>query len=589
MRLTSKIEHITNFQLVRQIDIYIYISMHNLHTPSVNPAMNRMILVVRCIPHPLRHHGSSIVLGTTTTFRHGRRQWTSLLTLRSRTTTIASSSSSLRITSPPPSLRNVAPTATATATVAVAVAVAATVATAVVVAIVTTSLSIRQWREEQIRVQLPLYQPPTHINPRQSGTEALTTTIQRAGLMKSRPPSRNNIPNDTEHNEEEDVSRQVEELQSIRQWHLQHGYHGAIVVRDITQTSTTTTAPSYSNHNNNNNLLDPTTHNHESRSGNISVTVQPVRYQWQQYIQRQNLARRECYYIYYEICPVTGRTTQQIYIRGTTVWIDIVTCLLTYMMYDTELQCHVHYGFRQHAHRILQDILPLLSPTARIELCGHSLGGAVASILAMILQVRGYQVTKLTTIGEPAYLWFPSDYHDYFDHHFFGTKWQSKPGSNMNNTTNTTASKMSHSGSIRDHVRSLLPPDQLRIENDCDIVPYLPPFGSHVGNKIWITRTGGSSSKNDSRPFDSASTTKVCWVDASLTTTPTYEQHDPPPTQSSHNKTHSTNWWWWTESIWINLCVPELCMRYRVSHRLSNYIRHLRWEDDDDDGTTKSE
>jgi len=102
--------------------------------------------------------------------------------------------------------------------------------------------------------------------------------------------------------------------------------------------------------------------------------------------------RRECYYLYYEIHS-NGQTKQQIFCRGTTLLSDVLTCLQTLFVYDEELECNVHYGFNQQANRIVGDVIPLLVPprsdnlsgVATIEVCGHSLGGAVACLVALSL------------------------------------------------------------------------------------------------------------------------------------------------------------------------------------------------------------
>ena len=305
--------------------------------------------------------------------------------------------------------------------------------------------------------------------------------------------------------------------------------------------------------------------------------------QWQIYVQQQTIARRECYYIYYEINPVTGQTTQQIFLRGTTLWIDIVTCVLTYMVYDTELQCHVHYGFVQHTNRILNDIIPLLSKDANIELCGHSLGGAVASLLAMKLQVRGCRVTQLTTIGEPAYLWFPStNDHSNPIHSLWSFYRRTTTGENDTIPISHHPPPPPPKPTPREHVQSLLPKDHIRIEHDCDVVPYLPPFGSHIGNKIWITRCNNHTSHstvypnttNASDTISSLPLTNVYWVDttstATTTTTTTTNDDDDDNPINNHYK------YWWTESIWIHFCIPEIISYHSASHRVSNYIRQIR-------------
>ena len=304
-----------------------------------------------------------------------------------------------------------------------------------------TSLATRQWRQQHIDTLIPVTE---------AEAAELATTIERAALMGAKQTH--------------------EELDRIRQWHWQRGFLGGIVLRDVTKMAK----------------------EEEETSSDVWRFI--LGEERMQQIQR---ARRECYYVYYEITS-TGQHVQQIFVRGTSLWIDVITCLQTIMIYDEELQCRVHQGFQHHAHRILKDILPLLSKDADVELCGHSLGGAVASLLAMKLALRGYKVTKLTTVGEPAYLSAWSSLH---------------------------------------YVPRLLPPNQTRIENDCDLVPYLPPFGCHIGTKLWLTHRPSQQTECRWVPFSSDS--------------------------------------WWAESIFINLCVPEILSSYRSAHRIPTYRRHL--------------
>ena len=243
-------------------------------------------------------------------------------------------------------------------------------------------------------------------------------TVQRMGLMGSK-------------------SSVKSELDTIRHWHQQRGFKGGLVVRDLTR------GLFFEHHDDDNGGDDSNTNQmRQQKDWTLTDIIEdPTR-----------LERRECYYIYYEIEP-TGRVVQQIFCRGTTLIFDVLTCIQAWMVYDPELQCSVHRGFLNHANRILQDVLPLLAaPSDRrstVELCGHSLGGAVATILAAKLQKRGYRVVRLTTVGEPRFLKSCEDVET---------------------------------------IRQRLPTDHLRIESDLDFVPFLPPLGVHACNKkIWFS------------------------------------------------------------------------------------------------------
>jgi pimeloyl-ACP methyl ester carboxylesterase len=154
--------------------------------------------------------------------------------------------------------------------------------------------------------------------------------------------------------------------------------------------------------------------------------------------------------MYYEI-KGNGHIRQQIFCRGTTLAVEIMTCLSFWMVYDEDLDCRIHSGFRDHADHLLKDILPLLPPAedkrTTLEVSGHSLGGAVAFILAAKLRKKGFNVVRATSVGAPRFC-----------------------------ATEIGAQT----------IQALLPKNTLRIENDTDIITYLPPFGKNVGDKLYM-------------------------------------------------------------------------------------------------------
>jgi hypothetical protein len=256
----------------------------------------------------------------------------------------------------------------------------------------------RQWRVAQIE-SLPL--APTsaafaQAYPERTNWQELVHVVERNGLMGFNRSTK-------------------EDLDGIRKWHAQHNYKGGLVVRDLSR-------PLF-----------------KSIQAVVADVLQdPVR-----------LARRECYFLYYELQP-DGHLQQEVFCRGTTIAHDILTCLDLRMVRDDELGARVHYGFLQQANRILEDLEPLLSSTERatVRVHGHSLGAAVAMIVAAKLTCRGFTVVQVTGIGLPRFC-----------------------------------------ARRQDAVQLLtkLPDDTLRIENEFDFVTFLPPFGITCGNKIWIT------------------------------------------------------------------------------------------------------
>lgn len=225
-----------------------------------------------------------------------------------------------------------------------------------------------------------------------------------------------------------------DELDALRKWHIDRGYNGGLVVRDLTRplfrldnvfrNSSETT----NNSNENSNNSDDNNNNKQLMDSNIG----------------HNMNQRECYYMYYEIHS-NGETLQQIFCRGTTLLSDVLTCLQTWFEYDRELKCRIHHGFNEHANRIVDDVIPLLVPPndkSTVEVCGHSLGGAVAMLVAIKLRKRGYHVSKVTSVGGPRFCRGLEE---------------------------------------REVLEQYLPDETIRIEDDMDLVTYLPPRCQKLG------------------------------------------------------------------------------------------------------------
>jgi len=214
--------------------------------------------------------------------------------------------------------------------------------------------------------------------------------------------------------------RVKEELICISKWHQEHGFRGGVVLRELTS---------------------PLFESAFVMEGGDDV--EPI-------IQIDQLSQRECYYLYYEIKP-NAHSMHQIFCRGTTLFADVKTCFASYFVYDDELGIHLHKGFRDHATRLVDDVEPLLghkhNHRATVEVSGHSLGGAVAMIVAMKLKKRGYNVEKVTSIAGARFCSF----HDL------------------------------------EKANALLPRDAIRIEDDLDCVPFFPPWACSTGDKLWFT------------------------------------------------------------------------------------------------------
>jgi len=70
---------------------------------------------------------------------------------------------------------------------------------------------------------------------------------------------------------------------------------------------------------------------------------------------------------------------------------------------DSSARIPVHEGFAQVADAIYSDVQPQLRRGYRTQLTGHSLGGAVAAVLAIQMTQSGYQVEKVVTFGQPRF------------------------------------------------------------------------------------------------------------------------------------------------------------------------------------------
>ncbi|CAD7964333.1 unnamed protein product [Amoebophrya sp. A120] len=115
--------------------------------------------------------------------------------------------------------------------------------------------------------------------------------------------------------------------------------------------------------------------------------------------------RRECYYLYYEMCGKTGDRTYEVFIRGTLIWSDWWRNLNFRKVWDTELEKYIHAGFLRKSDILLNDLEPLLQDRhGKIRLHGHSLGGAMAEIIGLKLEKRGFYVEQVTSFGAPKFL-----------------------------------------------------------------------------------------------------------------------------------------------------------------------------------------
>ncbi|MEP2656120.1 MAG: lipase family protein [Sedimentitalea sp.] len=103
---------------------------------------------------------------------------------------------------------------------------------------------------------------------------------------------------------------------------------------------------------------------------------------------------------YFIETDLTNRN-QTLSIRGTAqkpnVWEDIEIALLP----DRIIGIPLHRGFRDDAWAVYTDASPYLRKDLPIRVTGHSLGGAVAVIVAAYLEREDYDVDRVVTFGQP--------------------------------------------------------------------------------------------------------------------------------------------------------------------------------------------
>jgi hypothetical protein len=97
----------------------------------------------------------------------------------------------------------------------------------------------------------------------------------------------------------------------------------------------------------------------------------------------------------------------------------------------------------------------------------------------------------------------------------------------------------------------LLPKDALRIEDDLDGVPFLPPWASAMGDKLWLVNH--STKKNSDSSSSSSSS-----------------QYEPKyvPREVLLENDHPLSW---IDGCWTNIRLPEILSVINKTHRITSH------------------
>jgi hypothetical protein len=94
---------------------------------------------------------------------------------------------------------------------------------------------------------------------------------------------------------------------------------------------------------------------------------------------------------------------QYIAIRGTANRKNLIEDVEMRIREDLALAIPVHAGFDATARVLYADMKPYLKKDYKTYITGHSLGGALAALLAIHMTEDGYKVDKIVTFGQPKF------------------------------------------------------------------------------------------------------------------------------------------------------------------------------------------
>ena len=103
----------------------------------------------------------------------------------------------------------------------------------------------------------------------------------------------------------------------------------------------------------------------------------------------------------YFIATNEQQKKQIVVLRGTSNAENALLDISLKLVQDEYTGLSLHEGFAFSAYQVFQRIRNKLNKNYRIETTGHSLGGAVALILARYLDTDGFTIDRVITFGQP--------------------------------------------------------------------------------------------------------------------------------------------------------------------------------------------
>ena len=115
----------------------------------------------------------------------------------------------------------------------------------------------------------------------------------------------------------------------------------------------------------------------------------------------QRYRQLDGYSVSYFIATNDDSKQHIITVRGTANVENVIVDAAFVLVHDKLTGIDIHQGFLLSAKDIYEQLTPELKPGYKITTIGHSLGGATAIILGMMLDAQGYDVDEVITFGQP--------------------------------------------------------------------------------------------------------------------------------------------------------------------------------------------